>query len=466
MSDTRGDDESVLIEELALLRDDDSRERALAVHGARLLNLGFVSRLADEVLRRVRTDAPAALALARTSVGIAEKLEDDRARAVSARSLGNALYANEDYREAVSSYARAGQLFDALGEPLETARTLSTSIQSHILLGDYDAALGAAEKARAIFEQLGERQRIARLDINVGNIHHRQDRFREALALYERAYRELMTFPEKDAAAVEGVAAALSNIAGCLIMLNEYPRALSFYREARAVCEAEGMTRLVAQADYNIAYMYFLRGEYSESVEMLNVARQLFLEAGDSYHTALCDMDQAEIYLELNLHHEARRLARRAYRRFRKMGTGYEASKSLALEAIAEAGRGGVYRALGLFSNATEGFARERNRVWPSIIDLYRASVLLEEGRLFEAHRFARCALSAFESTKMDVKAMVARLLLAEIDLEIGDLPGAGGARRARSRAVGRLGLAARRLPGPLRPRTGGGETRARGTCV
>ena len=45
------------------------------------------------------------------------------------------------------------------------------------------------QRARDIFERLGDRLRLARLDANMGNILYRQDRFEEALELYQRAYR-------------------------------------------------------------------------------------------------------------------------------------------------------------------------------------------------------------------------------------------------------------------------------------
>ena len=57
------------------------------------------------------------------------------------------------------------------------------------------------------------------MEINVGNIYHRQDRFEEGLAYYERAYEMLL--PLRDS---EGLAVALYNMAVCLITLNDFPR--------------------------------------------------------------------------------------------------------------------------------------------------------------------------------------------------------------------------------------------------
>ena len=78
------------------------------------------------------------------------------------------------------------------------------------------------------------------------------------------AYERLVPFKN-----VEGIAVALGNMAMCLITLNDFPRALETHRRARAFCEEHGLPRLVALADYNIAYLYFFRGQYGEAIEAL-----------------------------------------------------------------------------------------------------------------------------------------------------------------------------------------------------
>jgi len=62
------------------------------------------------------------------------------------------------------------------------------------------------------------------------------------LASYERAYQEFLS--RSDA---EGTAAALSNMATCLITLNDFPRALKTHEEARRFCQEKGMTTLVCK---------------------------------------------------------------------------------------------------------------------------------------------------------------------------------------------------------------------------
>ena len=116
------------------------------------------------------------------------------------------------------------------------------------------------------------------------------------------------------------MAIALHNMAMCLISLNDFPRSLDCYQKSRELSERYGMPLLRDQADYNIAYLYYFRGEYSRAIEMLFATRRACEITGDAYHLALCHLDLSEIYLELNLSEEAREMAHEGFRRFEKLG--------------------------------------------------------------------------------------------------------------------------------------------------
>ena len=84
-----------------------------------------------------------------------------------------------------------------------------------------------AREAREIFSRQGDQWRLARLELNLGNIFDRRDRFEEALACYESAYRYLSVHSADDP---EAVAAALHNIAVSCIRLNDFRKALTYLR--------------------------------------------------------------------------------------------------------------------------------------------------------------------------------------------------------------------------------------------
>jgi CHAT domain-containing protein len=181
------------------------------------------------------------------------------------------------------------------------------------------------------------------------------------------------------------------------------------------------MPLLVTQADYNIAYLHYLRGEYSRAIEMLRATRVNADRIGDAYHQALCNLDLSELYLELNLSAEAAELSEQGYEGFRKLGMGYEAAKSLAFSAMAAAQQGHAFEGLKLYSESREIFVKEKNRAWPSLIDLYRALAFFEEGRYFEARRYCAQALESFLSLNWKNKAVMAQLLLARAAMRTGE---------------------------------------------
>jgi CHAT domain-containing protein len=181
----------------------------------------------------------------------------------------------------------------------------------------------------------------------------------------------------------------------------------------------------VAYADYNIAYLYFLRGEYGRAIQMLRDASASARKANDAYQLALCNLDLSEIYLELNLSSEAGELGRAAHEGFLKLGFGYEAAKALAFAAIAASRTGQAFEGIKLFAQSKEMFVQDKNLVWPSLIDLYEALVLFNEGRLFEARRLAASTHEFFRTSAMPGKAVLAELLLARISLRMSDSAGA-----------------------------------------
>ena len=376
----------------------------------------IVTILTDKVWQEVRIDTHRAKKLADAALNVARTLGNPSLIARSFRAQANAMYALDEHGEAILLHAQAIALFEQTGEETELARTLSGSIQSLLLLGRYDEALAAGERASAIFRQQGNTRRLARLEINIGNIYHRQDRFTEALAYYERAYEQMLAHDD-----AEGLAAVLSNLSLCHISLNDFPKALELHQVARRHCERKNMPILVAYADYNIAYLYFLRGEYGRAIQMLRDASVSAKRANDAYQLALCNLDLSEIYLELNLSAEAGELGRAANEAFHKLGFGYEAAKALGFAAIAASRQGQAFEAVKLFASVKEMFVRDQNQVWPSLIDLYQALVLFTEGRLFEARRLCVAAHAFFRTSPMRGKAVLAELLLARITLRMGD---------------------------------------------
>src|SRR5207248_307485 len=92
----------------------------------------------------------------------------------------------------------------------------------------------------------------------------------------------------------------------CQITLNEFSSALATYQQARDFCKQNSMPRLLALADYNIAWLYYLRGDYGRAIQMLRNTREGCRSDDDKYIFALCHMDLSELYQALLLCDEGR----------------------------------------------------------------------------------------------------------------------------------------------------------------
>jgi CHAT domain-containing protein len=421
----------VFLDELAQVSSPEQLEELLT-RCREILHPGIVQTLAELAREQTRVNAQESLRTAEAALAVGRKIADPESEARGLRAKANSLWVLNQNRAAVELFDQAAALYRQCGNETEVGRTISSSLQALIRLGEYPRALEDAARAREIFTGAGDTLRLARLELNVANIHHRQDRYTQALEAYEKAYGQLVELRD-----TEAIAVALHNMAVCLIGLNDFPRALSTHERAREFSREHGMPAIAVQADYNISYLYYLRGEYSRALEGLRAASAAARQAGDAYHVALCALDSSEIYLELNMSGEAAEMAQEAFEQFQQLGMNYEAAKSLVNLAIAAGQPRSAARSLELFARARALFVEEKNPVWPSLIDLYQALVLYDAGRFSDARPLCAQALEFFRARGMGSKQVLCELLLARLDLQAGD-PDA--ARAHCTAAVERLG--------------------------
>ncbi len=397
---------------------DRETQRCFLLDSRKLCSPELVQLLYEQIVKLTRVDIRRAERLAHAAVWVARELRDDGSRALSARALGHVLFTRGKYRQALRFYEMALSVFRRLEMDVEVGRTLyGGALQTQIYLGCYDQALSWASEAREIFVRTGDRLRLARLESNMGNILYRQDRFEAALEHYGNALEEFKLQGE-----LQDQAIALRNAAVCFISLGEFDKALSTYREARADCERIGLTLLVAEADYNIAYLHYQRGEYTRAVELYRATRKRCEKLGDPYHMALCDLDQSEMYLELNMEEEGGVMADQAVLAFHDLEMRYEEAKALTFLAVAASRRGEPKKALRFFGRARKLFKQEKNLIWTSLIDLYQAIVLYQDGQYRQSRQLCRSALAVFSTTSLESKAALCELLLARLGLQAGEL--------------------------------------------
>lgn len=394
---------------------DAEREEFFAAH-PELESRATLVAICDRSVAMLRSDLDRAAGLVETAAWLARRLDDEYGWGRVHRARANLCLFRRDNRGAVRENEAALERFERAGEAREAAITRSGAVQGLINLGQYERAGEWISAARGTFEELDDKLQLAILDFNEGALLARQDRHGGALERFRSAHERFLA-----AGSPNDVAISLRNIAVSLQDLNRLEEAEEAYRRASRQCSDHELRHLGLEVGCNAAYLHFLRGEYARALRDFDAAREASRELADPHHEALCDLEQAEIYLELNLPVEAEGLARRAFEGFDRLGMAYESAKALSFEALALGRRGGrsVGRALELLEQARASFAAEGNRIWPARIDLHRAFLLYAKGDDEAARRLAEEALERLRPVpSLDA---LARILLARLDLERGD---------------------------------------------
>ena len=307
-----------------------------------------------------------------------------------------------------------------MGAELEAAITASSSLHALVFQGKHDHALNEAEFARGVFERHGDRLRLARLNFNYATLLYHRDQWAEAARYNEAAYRDFLEVGSK-----QDVAVCLGNMAVCHQNQHDFSQALAFYKKTRSYCEENGLSALTADLDYNIAYLHYLRGQYTTALGLYRETRARHTELGNKHHIDLCALNEAEIYLELNLTGECADLAKAAYSGFRDRGLVHESAKSLTILAIAESRQGQIFLALELLSQAQDLFRQLKNDLSAASIDLYRAALYSRAGRSIEARRLANSAEATFQRFGLTTRTAACKILLSRLSIEQRDWGGA-----------------------------------------
>jgi len=312
-----------------------------------------------------RSEASAhSVMLANRALQLATDSNSERFILEAWRMLAYTLTANEQYEEAIPYYARALERLEQIGESGQAARAKLGYIAALFHTGRYDQALQVARTAEAWFEKNKDESGFARLCTNIANLYHRLDDHMQAYRYHLMAVETFAKIGDQQA-----LAQSYLNLGNALASIDSFEKADEMYEKSAAAGHEIAMLDLCAQANYNRAYLHYLRGRYSDALQSFARLRQRFAHSG-SRHSALCDLDEAEIYIQLNLSGEAAELAGRAAARFQELGLAYEKAKATAFCGVAWMQMQRYSVALEAFGRAQEIFQAEGNQYWIAVLDL------------------------------------------------------------------------------------------------
>jgi tetratricopeptide (TPR) repeat protein len=286
--------------------------------------------------------------------------------------------------------------------------------QLHVLtlLSRYDAALRTAEEARTLLERAGDDAYLAKLAMNLANLHFRRDDHAAALEQCTRAAELFDRLGHRDPV-VLGLeinrAVALSNV-------DRPEEALQRFDQLQRECDEAGLDLLGAQVRMNAAFVHSQRGEFDRALERLGRAIQYFRATNHPAFTAHSLLNRAEIYYHLNLVEESRLLAAEAEELFAREGMAYDQGQALHQLALSALAGGNLRAAFRAIRRGTRLFEAERNPARVALMRLLWGEALFQQGRIDEAWERARDSASAFRKLGLDRWESAATVLLARID--------------------------------------------------
>jgi CHAT domain-containing protein len=361
-----------------------------------------------------------AVSIARDAVRLATEAVNADLLLQAHDMLRYSLTANEQSLEALPYYELVIEGYEARGNLARASRVRVGYVEALLRSGRYEDAFSVAQIAERYLKDHGDNDGYARICTGVANAYARlgqHQRSRKYYTIAAHVFREI-----GDRAALAKVYLDLGYV---LYRLDLYEQADAMYEQAERVSREMRLDALEEQAKYNRAYLYYLRGLYSHALQGFSRIRQQL--TGSLRHMALCDLDEAEIYLQLNLSKEAATLANRAIEQFSQIGMRYEEAKARTFYGVALMQMRRFNEALDIFRTAQKGFEDEGNHYWIALLDVHAADVHLALQRYLDARSLAAKAKQRFETLGIPSPRMLSLVLLVRIAIALEEVTTAEG---------------------------------------
>jgi CHAT domain-containing protein len=321
------------------------------------------------------------------------------------------------YSHALRQYQRAEQIYSQQGEILEAARIGRAELSVLIYLGRYKEALDIAARVQSVFERTHQTKLLAELKANLGGLYHHLDRYHESLELYKHAKKLL--HGREDSLPLAHVNTNLAIVYSCL---GDYERSFRLFEQARELYQMLSMPLLGVQTEYNLAYLELLRGKFDEAMRLFTKVKSEALDLGETSIHALCDLDLAELYLQLNAYVDVVESTQTAAQNFAELKMNYEQAKATMFGGIAKMQLGDLDSSALELRQAKRVFQREGNQVYSALCNLYLADVHRRKGDAAQGYLLADEAYQLFRRSRLDIKAAYAQLQMAQMKAEMGNL--------------------------------------------
>ena len=258
----------------------DAGKRFLQEHSAELGEPAiFGPRLREASLKLMYAQPALALKLADLLIFYGQHTSHTASYAMGMTARGGVL-ANQGYHQAaLKCLDEGGEVFQALGDELNWARSRIVWIISCAWLGDIELALQVAMSARETFLHLDEYYWACAIDINTAVICKYAGRYQQALELYGRVLATYPLLKDFDESYIRrSIALAEHNKATNLALIGEFEESSSLLRKSQQSFQALGDVIAVVSSEMNIAKNAFVQGYYGSALRHYYDARDIYMQ--------------------------------------------------------------------------------------------------------------------------------------------------------------------------------------------
>lgn len=346
----------------------------------------------------------------------------------------------------------AASHWQALGRPLEAARSQVPRVMALCLLGRHDEAAVSGEATGQALAALGDQAAAAKLSLNLGSLQYRREDFTAAA----RHYRQAAVLFARQSDRLHSVLADIG-LGDALVAGGAMAEGRRIYARARMRAAQHGLPLQEALADESTALLDLAAGDYRAALGGLLRAGRTYQALGLPQQQAIADKQLAQLYLSLNLLPEAVDLLERSQARLGELAMpDDQAQAALQLgQALARLGRIGEAQAA--LAAAERHLAASGSAHGLAELALARADTAVQQGALGEARALAQQVLVLDPAPTWPALPLQARLLLAMAQAASGQ-PGEADDAAAMFQAVAVQARQSGFAPLALRAATGLGE--------
>lgn len=425
-----------------LLLEETSREIRTRLLDQHRPDISLIEALKTLVDRHKDADISLALQAGERALEAADRVGDPKAAPLASWAYALGLTVGGSFAESLPFYDAARDGFSALGLHEESARAAVRQLQALAMMGDLPGAQALAERIREDFLRLGLTQDAATVGINLGIIHSRLGHMAQAEAIFLEVLAQLAQAGDEI-----GTAKAHSNLGQLYQEQDRFGEAAERFEAALGTLRRYPQAEFVAAGtSINLALLHRKTGRLRAALELLGEVRKAYGDLRGHPNAAFAGLEEAKVYLDLNLLDEAQRLSQELAGVFADKGMGLERAESLMTLGSAQAKALKLEEARRTLSEARNLWRALGNTLQAALVEIYIANLLLLEGRKGVWARLEGAALQSAKAAESLSEMPSAKALglsvLAEALLELGN----------RTEAKHRLEEAKATLTGPENP--------------